>query len=55
MKSDIPILYTEEERRILPLRERIIECITNHPEPMTLVEIIGLLELIKSEFIETYY
>lgn len=52
MANDVPVLYTLTERRLLPLRERILEAIHSHPDELSIAEIIGLLEIIKAEVME---
>jgi hypothetical protein len=54
MQNEIPVLYTELEKKILPVRERIFIMLNEHPDGFNIYEIIGLLESIKREFEDIY-
>jgi hypothetical protein len=56
MNENIPMLYTKAERRLLPIRDRIMDAIYNSPDDeITVSEIVGLLETIKFEIIMSEY
>lgn len=52
MASDVTVLYTDTEKRLRPLYERLIDVINEHPEDLTVAEIVGTLEIIKVEVME---
>lgn len=48
--NNIPKLYSEAERRLLPIRERIMDAIyESGTDDLTVVEVLGLLDTIKFE------
>lgn len=49
MSNDVPQLYSIHQRRLLPIRERIMDAIYSGEEDITVAEIVGLLETIKFE------
>ena len=54
MANEIPVLYTETERRLRPVKERILEVIYSGPDNLSLAEVLGLFEIIKMELLENY-
>lgn len=54
MSNDIPQLYSIHQRRLLPIRERIMDAIYSSEEDVTIAEIVGLLETIKFEIMTDY-
>lgn len=54
MDNQIPQLYTPAQKRLLPIRDRIMDAIYDSSEDdLTVSEIIGLLEVIKFELLMT--
>lgn len=53
MENNVPQIYSAAERRLLPLRTRIMDLIYDTEEDLTVAEVIGLLEIIKFEIIAT--
>lgn len=50
--NDIPQIYTPLEKRMLPIRNRIMDAIyESGTDDLTVVEVLGLLETIKFEII----
>lgn len=49
MANTIPKLYSDAQKKMLPLRQRIVDAIYNNPEELTVAEVLGLLETIKLE------
>jgi len=47
--NTIPKLYSDAQKKMLPLRQRIVDAIYNNPEELTVAEVLGLLETIKLE------
>lgn len=54
MANEITTLYTEHERRLLPVHERIYAAIYSGEEDLSLAEVLGLLEIIKTELLHSY-
>ena len=53
--DEIPKIYTLAQRKMLPLRQRIMDAIyeTGDQEDITVAEVVGLLETIKFEILMT--
>lgn len=52
--DNVPVLYTNAQRRLLPVRERIMDAIYDSAEDdLTVAEVVGLLEIIKFELLMT--
>ncbi len=54
MANEISTLYTETEKRLLPIHERIMEVIFSGPDDLSLAEVLGVLEIIKQELLQSY-